>query len=819
MFEPLTLEEKASAPNPGKSAGKRPIIPVPSCAPPMTFRHPQYGDPTASFAYHLADGQLAGYACRFDFVGPDGTPDKQVLPVTYCALGGGRWGWRAKGIPAPRPLYRLPDLSDRPLAPVIVCEGEKAVGAAVQLFPDHVATTPMHGAKSPQLTDWTPLSGRRVVVWPDHDDAGHQFAQKVAALAAEAGAAGVSIVQVPDGWPEKWDLADPVPDGVDAAILPDLVASAAPWQPSRWQQDDQLSRQFHSFGRYDMSEQGLFFRPPGDKERRTWLSGAFEVLALTRDPNSSGWGLLLRWTDPDGQMHEWAMPREALGGGRDEIWRTLLRGGLSIAPSTDDRGLLAAYLTRVDSKGRACGLSRIGWHTIEDKVVFVLPNETFGDSNGERVLWQTEARNETFFNCRGSLDGWRREIASKCVGNSRLVFGVSAAFAPPLLNITNDESGGFHFKGASRAGKTTVLLTAGSVWGGGNGLLGFCRSWRSTANGLEGIAEAHNDALLCLDEMGQVDAREAGEIAYMLANGTGKGRAGRDGSPRRSAHWALLFLSTGELSLAEKMAEIGKAPRAGQEVRLVEIPADAGAGYGIFEDLHGAAAPGKFAEDLRAAANRQYGIAIRQFLEQLTARYGIDPGALHELIEASRTEFLRKHLPPGASGQVRSVCRRFALVAAAGSLATAFGLTGWPDDEADRAAGICFKAWIAKRGSAGEHEIEAGIRQVIAFIEAHGSSRFEDFNAAERVNNRVGYRETKEGRCHYYVLPEMWKREVTKGFDAALLANTMVERGLIIPGKDGKPAKQKKIKGENHRVYALAPGIIGSDEPEDQDAG
>src|SRR5690349_7170180 len=151
----------------------------------------------------------------------------------------------------------------------------------------------------------------------------------------------------------------------------------------------------------------------------------------------------------------------------------------------------------------------------------------------------------------GFAEGWLTEIAAKCTGNSRLVFAVSAAFAPPLMTIADDESGGLHFKGPSRTGKITVLLAAGSVWGGGNGQLGFARSWRSTSNGLEGIAQAHNDALLCLDEMGQVDARQAGEIAYMLANGTGKGRTGSDGSPRRSAYWRLLFLSTGELSLPE----------------------------------------------------------------------------------------------------------------------------------------------------------------------------------------------------------------------------------------------------------------------------
>jgi len=119
----------------------------------------------------------------------------------------------------------------------------------------------------------------------------------------------------------------------------------------------------------------------------------------------------------------------------------------------------------------------------------------------------------------------------------------------------------------------------------------------------------------------------------------------------------------------------------------------------------------------------------------------------------------------------------------------------------------------------GFHEIENGMRQVIAFVEAHGSSRFEGVGDLERVHNRVGYRELVDGQWRYYVLPEMWKREVAKGFDPAYLARVMVERGLIVPGNDGKPAKQKKIRGENQRLYALAPGIVaGNERAEDGNA-
>jgi putative DNA primase/helicase len=512
------------------------------------------------------------------------------------------------------------------------------------------------------------------------------------------------------------------------------------------------------------------------------------------------------------------MPVKALGGAREEVWRELLDGGLQIAASSSNRNRLAGYLSAVSVEKRARAVSRIGWHTESDKIVFVLPGATCPTACQERILLQTESRVETNFDVAGTVENWRDAVACRCVGNLRLTFAVSAAFAAPLLWLASEENGGFHFVGASRDGKTTILRAAGSVWGGG-GVNGYLRSWRATSNGIEAIAEAHCDTLLCLDEMGQVDAREAGEIAYMAANGFGKGRARRDGSARWPAQWRLLLLSSGEVSLSDKMSEIGKRLKAGQEVRLVDIPSDAGAGRGAFEDLHGAASPGAFAEELRQATEKYYGAPIRRFLELLTARHAADPAGLAELLRASRGEFLDAQLPESASGQVRSVCRRFALVAAAGSLATAFGLTGWADDEADRAAAACFCAWLERRGSTGDHDIESGIRQVAAFIEAHGNSRFEAAweDSPERVINRVGFRRCDDSdRWEYMVLPEQWRSEVTKGFNALVLARAMIGRGLIISASDGKPARPVRVPGYGTvRLYVLAPGIIAEEETGD----
>lgn len=66
-------------------------------------------------------------------------------------------------------------------------------------------------------------------IWPDHDEPGRAYAEDVARLVTAAGAATVAIVTVPSEWPEGWDLADPLPEGVRLEMLAELLRSAKPW--------------------------------------------------------------------------------------------------------------------------------------------------------------------------------------------------------------------------------------------------------------------------------------------------------------------------------------------------------------------------------------------------------------------------------------------------------------------------------------------------------------------------------------------------------------------------------------------------------------
>jgi hypothetical protein len=75
-------------------------------------------------------------------------------------------GWRYGAIPKPWPIYRPEHLGETE-EPTLVVEGEKCVEALWEL--GIVATTSAGGAGNGKHSDWTPLAGRDVVLWPDND--------------------------------------------------------------------------------------------------------------------------------------------------------------------------------------------------------------------------------------------------------------------------------------------------------------------------------------------------------------------------------------------------------------------------------------------------------------------------------------------------------------------------------------------------------------------------------------------------------------------------------------------------------------------------
>jgi putative DNA primase/helicase len=584
---------------------------------------------------------------------------------------------------------------------------------------------------------------------------------------------------------------------------------------------------------FSIGKKGVFHHVVGvvDGEKKPtseWVCAPLCVTAETQDETNNNWGLLLEWHDRDEKTHKWSMPRKLLHETGNPIASELEDAGLSVGTDQRSHNLLKKFLAGITVNRRLRCVGRTGWHAVNDGHVYVLSDtESFGPG-AKGVILQSDriAAARTAPETCGTLADWQDQVARYAVKNYRIGLFLAAAFTGPLLEITAEPSGGLHLHGGSQSGKTTALRVAGSVWGQAT-TKGVIKTWRATANGLEGVAAKATDGLLLLDEIGQANADEVGDIIYQLGNDAGKARAARDGSARASMTWRLSYLSTGEKTVATKMGERGNTVHAGQDVRLVNIPSDAGAGMGVYHDLHGFADGAALSTHLcRATEITAYGTAARAFLDRLAQDRATDPDGLVALIAKRRQAFLDKVLPAGADGQVISVARRFSLIAAAGELATTYGVLNWPENEAFNAAGMGFKAWLTARGGTGAAEDRQAILTVRRFLEQHEESRFrlllpntdrqtseDEIRGGREIVNRVGFRREVPGGWEFLIFPESWKEDVCKGLDPARAAAALHQAGFLDKGDGKNWAKKQRVPGVGlGRFYTVQGLILGEND-------
>jgi hypothetical protein len=217
------------------TAGRRAPKTFPSAREVVAELERRHGKRSGLWTYHDARGDPVGVIVRWET--PKG---KDIRPVARIGA-----QWIIGGMPEPRPLYRLPDLAGA--TRVYVTEGEKAADAARSL--DLTATTSPHGAKSADKADWFPLAGKQVVILPDNDQPGKQYADTVAAILSKLTPAPImKVVDLPN-LPDHGDIADFVAGHsdvdrgelrrqvealADASEAPELIPprpAILPWRP------------------------------------------------------------------------------------------------------------------------------------------------------------------------------------------------------------------------------------------------------------------------------------------------------------------------------------------------------------------------------------------------------------------------------------------------------------------------------------------------------------------------------------------------------------------------------------------------------------
>ena len=531
---------------------------------------------------------------------------------------------------------------------------------------------------------------------------------------------------------------------------------------------------------YILNDSGLYIKPNNTDDLSIKISDKIEVLAEARDTESTNWGKVIRFKDHDNNTKTLFIDNTKFitSGELEEI---LCYNGLFIYKPKE----LKKYLNDYETKNRALCVDKIGWC----KESFVFPDGSIIGKNNENIIYYGSNSSKEF-NTNGTLEDWQENISKYCQGNSRLILAVGAAFAGTLLNITGQENGGFHFVGNSTIGKSTILNVACSVYGDKE----FMKTWRATDNGLEGVASSRNDNLLVLDELGQVDPNKAGEIAYMLGNGNGKIRSHKNGSTKKSYTWRLLYLSSGEIDLSDCATEAKKTLKAGQEVRLLNIPAQPSEdSFGAFETVHDKETGKAFSEYLNEVVRNYYGTAAREFIH-CVVNDGFEKIANDFRIFLNNAE--QKYLPAEADNQVKRAMNRFMLAAFAGEYATDHGITGWSKNDSLNACVKCFNAWIQKRGGTEDFEPKALLEQVRHFFEEHHNSRFIYINACisstTKTYNAVGFaKKENDDSYKYYVFSQSFK-EICGNSNLEFAKNTLFNAGWI----EDKEPKQIGIRND-----------------------
>ncbi len=517
-----------------------------------------------------------------------------------------------------------------------------------------------------------------------------------------------------------------------------------------------------------------------------WVCSPLHIDAVTFDGQSNNFGRLLRFKPTVGKWREWAMPMELLAGDGAQLRGELLAMGVELDPYKAQRQL-PHYLQSEHPKRKIHCALQVGW--CGDS--FVLPDTVIGPK-AAGVIFQSGERGHEEHTQAGTLAGWRDALAAKAVGNPLLMLALSASFAGPLLQRCNAEGGGFHVVGDSSTGKTTLIEAACATWGGP----GFKRSWRATANGMEGAAAMFNDCLLALDEISECDPKEVGAIVYALGNGRGKQRANRSGNARGVTRWRCFVISSGERTIATTMQEGGHRAKAGQSMRLLDIPA--AQTYGAWNTLQGATSPAAFSDAIKRAATQHHGQAGRAFLEKLA----FDTSDLCAMLEQVKAAPM--FATDGTEGQDKRAAARFALIGLAGELATDYGVTGWPEGAAGDAAAHGFKLWQSMRGK-GNDERRQILQRISGFIERHGDGRFSDADSTNDVpiRDRAGWwRDTEGGREYLFTTDGM--REATKGTDFKRALDALQEAGALpTPGANGERSKPYRISGRVVKLYAI----------------
>lgn len=561
---------------------------------------------------------------------------------------------------------------------------------------------------------------------------------------------------------------------------------------------------------YLVNDMGVWLKLGEKRPPLRLTTTAAYVTALLRDVVASDWSVEIEFTNPDGKVCTLLVPYAHILGRRN-LSQLCTVAGLFVLPRGE--GEFAEYLAQcAGSVGlprhrltTKLGINLMPDTAFPDRLAFVLPGKTLLPNSEtvaapvERLVFRPPFDNPAFaaYASAGTFEE-SRELLGFVRDDPVAIFVLCASLAAPFLEMAGVDSIIIHLHGKSSTGKTTRLQLVAMLWGkpldpqtAGNDVT-LIERWHGTANAMENQAATHNGMVLCKDELG---GNEDPEFSiYNQTSGRGKSRMTRDGGVQTQRKWSLLNVSTGEVSLTDRLeATSGKPAKTGEVIRGLSIPLDGLPAY----DGRTTEEASQHVQALKTRLVHAYGTIGPAFAQYVLDYFGTAKALRDELqvaIEIHHAELIEKaragnnELEPP---HIRAL-RRFALMRVIGGWAAEYFLP-FSESEIEAAVDLVAMTWLGSLPTLNDEDRIVSqvrdwvIRHLGQMIRYRDDTEHEDEPYIPSVTKGIRHR-------RWILLTETDFAEACDG-TSTMVAGKLLKRLGILDGEGGKHKKRHLLGG------------------------
>jgi putative DNA primase/helicase len=430
---------------------------------------------------------------------------------------------------------------------------------------------------------------------------------------------------------------------------------------------------------------------------------SLKLIAIAEDEATKEFFAIIKCRDLDGGMRSVTLPLADLNH-RKALAKTLTNLGayFSNMESKNKRALDELLATKRKAE-RFNFAARVGWYGSGYKA-YVLAKQVIGAANSAVAIRPPQQlksdRPSTGIRPRGEHADWLSTVASHAKFSSRMVFGISAALAAPLLAMARLHSFGILVHGPGKAGKSTMLVAAASVCGYGREE--DLPNFRATDSAFGEIPAAFNDSLLPLNELGLLKGsatekyHRLRDFTYGFAEGRGttySKLASIEGGSGGSK-WLSISLATGEVTSNEIARDARKIRMAGESVRWIDLAATRNGAADIFDRIPKKVPQAKRAKwaqnrcaKIRAGCRRNHGVAIQHFVEHVIR----NSKSVQKEVKSLRRRFVNRVIDANDDPVVRHLAACFGHIYAAGIIGAGSGTLPWQAKTVRKCIERCYR--------------------------------------------------------------------------------------------------------------------------------